>query len=98
MSTKPRGKLFALAAIGVLAASGGAIAATGGGASDPAKPKPIPYEINDLFIETNATDGDIGLQLLADVDEWDKFTLRDPKEAEGTMQARTKGRLYSCGN
>ena len=97
MFTKPRGKLFALAAIGVLAASGGAIAATGGGASDPAKPKPIPYEINDLFIEKNATDGDIGLQLLADVDEWDKFTLRDPKGRKVMMQARTQGRLAGWG-
>ena len=48
MSTKPKGKTLALAAISVLAASAGAIAATGGDASDPAKPKPIPFEINDL--------------------------------------------------
>jgi hypothetical protein len=98
MSTKLKRTLFALAAIGALAASGGAIAATGGGgASDLAKPKPIPYEINDLFIETNATDGDIGLQLLADVDEWDKFTLRDPKGRKVMMQARTEGRLAGWG-
>jgi hypothetical protein len=80
------------------AASAGAIAATGGGgASEAAKKKPIPYEINDLFIETNATDGDIGLQLLADVDEWDKFTLRDPKGRKLMMKAKTKGRLRGWG-
>jgi hypothetical protein len=79
------------------AASAGAIAATGDGASDSAKRKPIPYEINDLFIETNATDGDIGLQLLADVDEWDKFTLRDPKGRKLMMKAHTKGRLNGWG-
>ena len=62
-----------------------------------AKQKPIPYEINDLFIETNATDGDIGLQLLADVDEWDKFTLSDPKGRKVMMRARTKGRLAGWG-
>jgi hypothetical protein len=79
------------------AASAGAIAATDHGASDAAKKKPIPYEINDLFIETNATDGDIGLQLLADVDEWDKFTLRDPKGRKLMMKAQTKGRLHGWG-
>jgi hypothetical protein len=97
MSTKPRGRFFALAAIGVLAASGGAIAATGDATGDRARAKAIPYEINDLFIETNATDGDIGLQLLADVDEWDRFTLRDPKGRKVMMQARTKGRLAGWG-
>ena len=79
------------------AAAAGAIAATGGGATESAKKKPIPYEINDLFIETNATDGDIGLQLLADVDEWDKFTLRDPKGHKLMMKAQTKGRLSGWG-
>jgi hypothetical protein len=97
--------------ITLAAASGGAIAVTsGGGASEAAgtaaaleptaqvaKKKPIPYEINDLFIETNATDGDIGLQLLADVDEWNKFTLRDPKGRKLMMKAQTKGRLHGWG-
>jgi hypothetical protein len=86
--------LAALAA----AASAVAVAAPGGGdASERTKKKPIPYEINDLFIETNATDGDIGLQLLADVDEWDKFTLRDPKGRKLMMKAKTKGRLRGWG-
>jgi hypothetical protein len=98
MSTKLKRALLGAGAIGALAASGGAIAATaGGGASAPAKAEPIPYEINDLFIETNATDGDIGLQLLADVDEWDKFTLRDPKGRKVMMKAQTKGRLAGWG-
>ena len=97
--------------ITLAAASAGAIAVTsGGGASEAAvtaatfeppaqaaKKKPIPYEINDLFIETNATDGDIGLQLLADVDEWDKFTLRDPNGRKLMMKAQTKGRLQGWG-
>ena len=95
----------------VATASAGAMAVTsdgsGSGAAGTAatlestaqtsKKKPIPYEINDLFIETNATDGDIGLQLLADVDEWDKFTLRDPKGRKLMMKARTKGRLRGWG-
>jgi hypothetical protein len=93
-----RRRLGALAVLVTLAAASAvAIAATGNGAGDSAKRKPIPYEINDLFIETNATDGDIGLQLLADVDEWDKFTLRDPKGRKLMMKAQTKGRLHGWG-
>jgi hypothetical protein len=90
--------VVALLAALAAGASAVAVAAPGGGdASEPAKKKPIPYEINDLFIETNATDGDIGLQLLADVDEWDKFTLRDPKGRKLMMKAKTKGRLRGWG-
>jgi hypothetical protein len=90
--------VVALLAALAAAASAVAVAAPGGGdASGRAKKKPIPYEINDLFIETNATDGDIGLQLLADVDEWDKFTLRDPKGRKLMMKAKTKGRLRGWG-
>ena len=93
-----RRRVGALAVLLTLAAaSAGAIAAAGDGAGDSAKRTPIPYEINDLFIETNATDGDIGLQLLADVDEWDKFTLRDPKGRKLMMKAQTKGRLHGWG-
>jgi hypothetical protein len=98
MSIKLRRTLVAVASIGVVAASGGAIAATGdAGSSEPTTRKPIRYEINDLFIEENATDGDIGLQMLADVDEWDKFTLRDPKGRKLMMKAQTKGRLAGWG-
>jgi hypothetical protein len=93
-----RRRVGALAVLLTLAAaSAGAIAAAGDGAGDSAKRTPIPYEINDLFIETNATDGDIGLQLLADVDEWDKFTLRDPRGRKLMMKAQTKGRLHGWG-
>jgi hypothetical protein len=46
--------------LALAAASAGAMAATGGGAGEAAKKKPpIKYEAADLFIETNATDGDI---------------------------------------
>jgi len=90
--------VVALLAALAAAASAIAVAAPGGGnSSERAKKKPIPYEINDLFIETNATDGDIGLQLLADVDEWDKFTLRDPEGRKLMMKAKTKGRLRGWG-
>jgi hypothetical protein len=84
--------------LSLAAASVGAMAATGGGASEAAKKKPaIKYEAADLFIETNATDGDIGLQLFLDGDAWDTFKLLDPKGREVIQEARTKGRLHGWG-
>ena len=80
------------------AASAGAIAATGGGAGEAAKKKPaIKYEVADLFIETNATDRDIGLQLFLDADAWDTFKLLDPKGRQVMQEGRTKGRLRGWG-
>jgi hypothetical protein len=84
--------------LALAAASAGAMAATGGGAGEAAKKKPpIKYEAADLFIETNATDGDIGLQLFLDGDAWDTFKLLDPKGREVMQEARTKGRLHGWG-
>jgi hypothetical protein len=68
----------------VVAGSAGAIAAIGGGRAatgvraTPAAKKPLKFEAHDLYIETNATDGDAGLQLFADAEEWRSFRLRDP--------------------
>jgi hypothetical protein len=90
------GAVVVLLALAV--ASAGAIAANGGGASQAAKKKPaIKYEAADLFIETNATDGDIGLQLFLDGDAWDTFKLLDPKGREVIQTADTKGRLHGWG-
>jgi hypothetical protein len=84
--------------LALAAASAGAMAATGGGAGEAAKKKPpIKYEAADLFIETNATDGDIGLQLFLDGDAWDTFKLLDPKGRQVMQEARTKGRLHGWG-
>jgi hypothetical protein len=83
--------------LALAAASVGAIAAAGGGASEAAKKKPIKYEAADLFIETNATDGDIGLQLFMDADAWDTFKLFDPEGHKVMQQARTQGRLHGWG-
>jgi hypothetical protein len=41
--------------------------------------KPLRWEAHDLFIETNATDGDAGLQMNLDAEHWKRFELRDPK-------------------
>ena len=68
----------------------------GSGANDPANQSRSPRDQRSLHRD-DATDRDIGLQLLADVDEWDKFTLRDPKGREVMMQARTEGRPPGWG-
>ena len=80
------------------AASAAAIAATGGGgASEAAKKKPIEFDANDLFIETNGTDGDAGLQLDLDGEKWRQLKLRDPKGRKALLDVRGKGRLGSLG-
>jgi hypothetical protein len=75
--------LLALAAV-----SAGAVAASsGGGASGPsaeAARKPLRFEQHDLYIEYNATDGDAGLQLAADAEDWKRFNL--PPTATGDRQ------------
>jgi hypothetical protein len=88
-----------LTAIAVLLflAGGGALAATGDGAGEAAKPKPLKYADADLFIETNATDKDIGLQLFADAEAWDSFKLFDPKGRVLMQRASTEGRLHGWG-
>jgi hypothetical protein len=78
-------------------AGGGALAATGDGPGEAAKRKPLKYADADLFIETNATDKDIGLQLFADAEAWDSFKLFDPKGRMLMQRASTEGRLHGWG-
>jgi hypothetical protein len=59
-----------------------------------ARAKPLHWEQNDLFIETNATDGDAGLQMNLDAEHWKRFELRDPKGrplAEVNARSRLRG-------
>ena len=88
-----------LTAIAVLLflAGGGALAATGDGAGEAAKRKPLKYADANLFIETNATDKDIGLQLFADAEAWDSFKLFDPDGRMLMQRASTEGRLHGWG-
>jgi hypothetical protein len=82
--------------IGVAAASAAAIAAAGGGPGGADK-KPLEYAAANLFIETNATDGDIGLQLFMDAEAWDSFKLFDPEGRMLIQKASTEGRLEGWG-
>ena len=79
------------------AVSAGAVAASGGGgASGPsaeaAKRKPLRFEQHDLYIEYNATDGDAGLQLAADAEDWKRFKLLDTK-GKLLLDVHARGRL-----
>jgi hypothetical protein len=77
---------------------GGAAAAIGSGGREgaAAQGRPIPFEVSDLFIEINATDGDAGLQMNLGGDEWRRFVLRDPSGR--TIVAVTgQGRLRGYG-
>jgi hypothetical protein len=93
-------KLGAVAFLTALASvSAGAIAATGRGGTDTrataASAKPVRYEQHDLFIETNATDRDAGLQMKLDAEDWKWLKVRDPRgrllidfEARGHLRRR----------
>ena len=93
-----RRRLGAVALVLTLAAvSAGAVAvASGGGRTGPsaeaAKRKPLRFEQHDLYIEYNATDGDAGLQLGADAEDWKRFKLLDTK-GKALIDIRARGRL-----
>ena len=79
------------------AAVGGATAAGAGGREGAAaQRKPIRFEVSDLFIEINATDGDAGLQMDLDGEDWRRLVLRDPS-GRTLMDATNKGRLRGYG-
>jgi len=86
---------------GVLAvAVAGIVNAAPGGAGDApatqAKKKPERYDEDELFIETNATDGDAGLQLNLDGEDWKKLKIIDPK-GRTLMDTKAKGKLRNYG-
>jgi hypothetical protein len=87
----------ALAAVGAAGRDG---ATAGGSGPDhaalTAQRKPIRFEVSDLFIAIHATDGDAGLQMNLESEEWRRFTLRDPN-GRTVMDVRGKGRLGGHG-
>ncbi len=94
-----RRRLGVIALLIVFAAvSAGAIAAASGGgrsgepSADAAKSRPLRFEQHDLYIEYNATDGDAGLQLGADAENWKRFTLLDTK-GNVLIDVHARGRL-----
>ena len=94
-------KLGSIVAIGgalAIAVAGLVSAAPGGGGSAPATEakKPEPYDENALFIETNATDGDAGLVLDLDGEDWNKLKITDPN-GRTIMRTNVTGKLKNTG-
>jgi hypothetical protein len=83
-------------AIGAVLAGTVVAAGSGGSASEPsadaAKRKPLRFEQHDLYIEYNATDGDAGLQLGADAEDWKRFKLLDTR-GRTLINVNARGRL-----
>jgi hypothetical protein len=73
------------------AASVAAVAAATSNA--PSNAKPLRFEQHELYIEYNATDGDAGLQLAADAEDWKRFTLLDTK-GKPLIDIKANGRLH----
>jgi hypothetical protein len=65
--------------------------------SESADKKPIEFGVSDLFIETNATDGDTGLQLNLEGEKWDEIQIRDPEGQEELLDVRGEGELGGLG-
>jgi hypothetical protein len=88
--------VFSVAIVGLV---GAAVAATGGGASSDgraAAKNPKEFEAHDLYIETNDTDKDAGLQLFADAEQWKHFKLLD-KNGDTMININTKGNVHKVG-
>jgi hypothetical protein len=96
--------------ITLAAASAGATATPGGGgaseaagaaatpqrAGEAAKRSPVRYEAHDLFIETNATAGDAGLQMNLDGEDWNSLEVRDP-QGRVLVDVTARSRLREFG-
>jgi Fibronectin type III domain len=95
MTGKLAGTSVALA-LAAGAVAGAAAVGSGGRDGAAAQGRPIPFEVSDLFIEINATDGDAGLQMNLGGDEWRRLVLRDPS-GRALMGVTGRGRLSGYG-
>jgi hypothetical protein len=86
---------FAAVSAGAVAAAGGGDT-SGSGTEAATQRKPIQFEQHDLFIEYNATDGDAGLQLSLDGEDWKRFKLLDT-QGKVLVDLNAKGRLRPFG-
>jgi hypothetical protein len=86
--------------IALTATVGAAIAATNGGSTertgDAAAKKPLPFEEHNLYIETNDTDKDAGLQLFLDGEDWRHFKLLDTN-GDTMVDLNTRGKVRRVG-
>ena len=93
-----RRRLGVLAALTALTATSAvAIAETGGGGEgQTAARKPLEFEEHNLYIETNDTDKDAGLQVFVDAEQWRHFKLLD-KNGNTMVDLNTKGKVRDVG-
>lgn len=84
-------------AVTALMASVAGIATGCGDSSESADKKPIEFGVSDLFIETNATDGDSGLQLDLEGEQWDEIQIRGPEGQGELLDVGGEGELGSLG-
>jgi hypothetical protein len=87
--------LMALVA-GIATGCDGSSESTDSDSSESADEKPIEFGVSDLFIETNATDGDTGLQLNLEGEKWGEIQIRDP-EGQELLDVRGEGELGGLG-
>lgn len=85
--------VFLLALTGAVA---GAVQAGSGDGGKAAARNAIEFEAHDLYIETNSTDRDAGLQLFLDGEEWRHFKLLDTN-GDTMIDLNTKGKVRKVG-
>ena len=83
-------------AVGATDEKGSSDKSSAAGRAAGAVQKPIRFTRSDLFIEINATDGDAGLQMNLDGEDWRRLTLRDPR-GRILMDVTGQGRLSGYG-
>jgi hypothetical protein len=86
-----------LGAVGAVGRDGGSTTGPDAGhAAQAAQRKPIRIEASDLFISIHATDGDAGLRMDVEGEDWRRLTVRDPK-GRTVIDVKGKGRLSGHG-
>lgn len=60
------------------------------------KAPPVPFEESRLIVETNATDGDAGVQIFLDHDSWRSVAFRTP-DGKRLLDIKTHGALSEFG-
>ena len=88
--------LVVLTALTVTAAVAMATTGGGGGGGKAAARKPLEFEEHNLYIETNDTDKDAGLQVFVDAEQWRHFKLLD-KSGDTMVDLNTKGKVRDVG-
>ena len=90
--------LGACVALALMTAAAGRVGGSGAADDDvaAAAKKPIRFEQSDLFIEINGTDGDAGLQMNLNGEDWRRLTVQDPR-GRTIMDVKGKSRLRGYG-